>query len=517
MAIRYNKNVKKPNEEMGFTPEQIIKLQECKKDFWKFVKYIQIVNPDKGEIYFEPYDYQKELLTKFMKHRFNVGLASRQSGKTTTVVAYALWYAIFNDNKNIGIVSNKEKTAKMIISRFKQMYEALPNWLKPGVESYAKTYVEFDNKTKVVISATSPNAFRGESMNLLILDEFAFVPRGQATEFWASNYPTISASKDSRIIIISTPNGMFNTFHQIYSGAENKLNSFVHTKVSWQKVPGRDTKWKNRQLKNMSKQQFLQEYAVEFVGSTNTVIDSDVLETIINTWKSPLRTELDGKVIVYRKPEEGEKFVLGVDTAKGTGEHYSSIQVLRIISLNPVKLDQVLTYNYNHVDVYNFTDIVDRIARYYNNAYIMVENNAEGNTVVSRLWWDLNNQGLVNSGSKTIDLGIRATRNSKPKAVLLMKRLIEDGSLRLVDKGTIEQLLSYIEEKNKFYGKDKEDDLVSALYWAVYILEMNILDEGYNFRPTNMDSEDAWGIISDIRGSEDEDFSWLHSTGNFYG
>jgi hypothetical protein len=145
----------------------------------------------------------------------------------------------------------------------------------------------------------------------------------------------------------------------------------------------------------------------------------------------------------------------------------------------------------------------------------MCENNAEGAAVVNRLWWDLENEGLVNTGSKTVDLGIRAKRNTKPQAVLLMKRLIEDASLILKDKETLDQLTTFIEKNNKFFGKDMDDDLVSALYWAVYILEMNLWDESYELANPLADKadEDVWGILSDIE-EQVEDWSWLTDAGS---
>ena len=168
MPISYNEYVKRPREELEFTKENILELEGCSNDIYHFIEYVKIVNPDLGEIGFEPYEYQYELLEKFINNRFNVALCSRQSGKTTVVAVYALWYAIFNRDKNIGIVSNKESSAKMILSRIKRMWESLPLWLKPGVTEYSKTFVTFDNGTRIVISATSPDAFRGESMNLLV-------------------------------------------------------------------------------------------------------------------------------------------------------------------------------------------------------------------------------------------------------------------------------------------------------------------------------------------------------------
>jgi hypothetical protein len=141
----------------------------------------------------------------------------------------------------------------------------------------------------------------------------------------------------------------------------------------------------------------------------------------------------------------------------------------------------------------------------------MVENNAEGAAVVNRLWNDLQNGNLINSGSKMKDLGVRANQRTKNRAVMLMKKLIENGNLKLVDRDTIEELSTFIEKGNKMAGVNKYDDCVSALYWACYFLEMNILEETYEFSNQNFLSEnygeenvekneddEPWGILSDI-------------------
>lgn len=508
MPISYNEYVKKPREETEYSPENIIKLQKCSENIYDFIEYVKVIHPDSGEMDFEPYEYQNDLLNKFKENRFNVALCSRQSGKTTAVGVYALWFAMFNKDKNIGIVSNKESSAKMILARIKRMWESLPNWLKSGVTEYSKTFVSFDNGTRIVISATSPDAFRGESMNLLICDEFAFVPSNNAEEFWAANYPTISASKTAKIIVISTPNGMFNIFHRIYSQAVRGENTFVSTKVTWKEVPGRNQEWANEQLKNLGKQKFAQEFNVEFLGSTNTVIDSETLEVLLTSYKEHMFMDLNDRLYVYEKPEDGVIYILGVDPAKGTGEHYSVIQVLKLISTVPVNIEQVAVFRHNLTDVYDFSDIIDRLSNYYNNAYIMCENNGEGSSVINRLWWEIENENLVNSGSKSKNLGIRSTRTSKPRAVLLMKKLIEDGSIKIVDRNTIEELASYIEVNNKFFGKDKPDDCVSALYWGLYLLEMNILDERFQFGETD-DNEDVWGILYDLKNDDEDDWKWM--------
>jgi hypothetical protein len=81
------------------------------------------------------------------------------------------------------VVSNKENSAKDILKRVKYMYEEVPYWLKPGVEIYNKTSIVFDNTTEIIVSATSPDAFRGRTINILFADELGFVPSNIADEF----------------------------------------------------------------------------------------------------------------------------------------------------------------------------------------------------------------------------------------------------------------------------------------------------------------------------------------------
>jgi len=514
MPVRYDeKYVKRPHLDYEYSPEEIRELKKCNDDLFHFIKYVKIINLDVGEMVFEPRDYQVELLDMFMKNRYSVALASRQSGKTTVVAVYILWYAIFNKDKNIGIVSNKEASAKMILARLKKMRETLPMFLKPGVQEYAKTGVIFDNNTRITVAATSQDAFRGEAMNCLVCDEFAFVPDHQCNDFWASNYPTVSSGKDSKIVIISTPNGMYNLFHTIYSQAEAGKNAFNHMKISYDRVPGRDEEWKQEQIKNFGMQKFRQEFAVEFLGSTNTVISADVLSVLLSRSIEPSYYDLQDRFRIYEKPVSDAKYILGCDPAKGTGENASVIQVLKIESINPIRVKQVAIFQDVMTDVYSFSEIINKLSYYYNNAYIMCENNGEGSAVIHQLWWNFENENLVNTGVKIKNLGIRSTTTTKPKAVLFMKKLIEDGSVDIIDQDTIEELASFIEEKDKFFGKDKSDDCVSALYWGLYVFEMNhVLDEEYAFIKKEVDEKDAWGILFDVDTDTSDDWSWLNTS-----
>ncbi|MFW6001928.1 MAG: hypothetical protein ACOCQD_01155 [archaeon] len=201
------------------------------------------------------------------------------------------------------------------------------------------------------------------------------------------------------------------------------------------------------------------------MGSVNTLIDSYKLNELLTKEKKSPFLDMKGRFRIFEKPKNGCQYVLGVDSAKGTGEHYSTIQVLRVDSIKPIKVEQVATFECNKTDLYHFANIVNRVSIYYNHAYIMAENNAEGWTVVSELHWNYENGGLINTGNKTTDLGIRAKRGTKDNAVILMRKVIEGGLIELHDERTITQLTDFTEKRNGTYScENLNDDLVTGLY-----------------------------------------------------
>lgn len=490
--------IKRSMAEVQFSPEMQDELLRCSEDFYYFCQFVQVKHPDLGRMEFKPRWYQKEFLDKIIDNRYFVGLLARQVGKTVSVSVYVLWYAMFHSEKTIGIVSNKGTSAKKILAEIKRMYEFLKPHLKPGVQEYNVQSVTFDNNTRIICSNTTEDPFRGETLSLMVCDELGFVKKSIAEAFWSANFPALSASQTSKVIIISTPNGKFNLFERLYSGAEADSNGFVYSRHDWTCIEGRDEKWKEDQIRILGKVKFNQEHGCQFIGSTNTVVDGETLQILLTKSQDPKLKDLNDRLKIFEKPKPNDKYVIGVDTAKGTGEHDSTIQVLKITSYTPFKAKQVAVFKDNYTDIYEFSNIVYRMALLYNKAHILLENNYDGSTVINKLWWDYEYENLVNESQKSTGLGIRATQKTKPIAVLAMKKLIENGDIELVDEETILQLTSFIDlGNNKFTGKDLPDDLVDALYWACYVTEMDVLDEDASV-DDNIEEEDGWGILSDV-------------------
>src|SRR6056300_349967 len=362
-----NPNLKRDGVQEQWTPERLKEYKRCMDDPVYFSeKYIKVISLDRGLVPFELYPYQKQMFEHFNEHRYNIVLACRQSGKSISACAYLLWYALFHPEKTVAILANKGATAREMLSRITLMLENIPFFLQPGSKALNKGSLEFSNNSRIIAAATSGSSIRGLSVNLLYLDEFAFVER--AAEFYTSTYPVVSAGSDTKIIVTSTANGIGNTFYKIWEGAVQGINEFNSFRVDWWDVPGRDEKWKQSTIANTSQLQFDQEFGNTFFGTGDTLINA---ETLLNFRAKPPHRRLEGgDVKIYTEPKEKHEYIMLVDVAKGRGQDYSTFNVVDI-TVRPFK--QVAVYRNNTISPILFPDIIYKYAKVYNEADVVVE------------------------------------------------------------------------------------------------------------------------------------------------
>lgn len=210
----------------------------------------------------------------------------------------------------------------------------------------------------------------------------------------------------------------------------------------------------------------------KFLGSQATLIDSDVLERC--TPDEPVDTKWNGGLLIYEQPEQGQLYILGVDSAKGTGNDSSVIQVLKIT--NQLTITQVALYRNNLISPNDFAQICIAVSQYYNNAYMMIENNEVGAAVCDAIWYQFECEYLLNLDKK--GLGIRSTRKSKLEANILLKEYMEKGYLKIVDARTVFELSRYEEVTPNVFacGREQHDDCVTSLLWALYFLKTPYFD-----------------------------------------
>ena len=162
-----NNSLPDGKSEYEYDKDRVYVIKKCHKDILFFAEnFFYILSQGKKHC-ISLHDYQRDGLKLFQNNKKNIFNTSRQIGKTTLMCIYALWMTTFFEYRKILIVANKSDTAKEILSRIKMAYEELPNWIKPGVKSWNKQSVEFQNGSDIKISATSADAARGQSLNCL--------------------------------------------------------------------------------------------------------------------------------------------------------------------------------------------------------------------------------------------------------------------------------------------------------------------------------------------------------------
>ena len=515
-----NPNLKKANVTQEWTKQEVEEYAKCMKDPLYFIQeYIKIVSLDEGLVPFKLYDFQKEMVGTFHNNRFTICKLPRQSGKSTTIIAYLLHYVLFNPSVNVAILANKAATARDLLGRLQLAYEHLPGWLQQGVMSWNKGSLELENGSKILASSTSASAVRGGSYNIIFLDEFAYVPSNVAEQFFSSVYPTISSGKTTKVMIVSTPHGM-NMFYKLWSDAENERNSYIPIEVHWSEVPGRDDAWKAETIKNTSESQFNTEFECEFLGSIDTLISPTKLRVL--AYKSPIQS--NAGLELYDKPKEGHTYVLTADVSRGTSNDYSAFLVFDVTEM-PYRI--VAKFRDNEIKPMLFPAKIYDVARAYNQAFVLIEVNDIGEQVATAMQFDLEYDNLIMASMRgragqvlgggfsggRAQLGVRTTKAVKRIGCSNLKQLIEDDKLIVEDLEIISELSTFIVKGSSFEADDGcTDDLVACMFifaWATdqtYFKELTDMD----IRSTMMrEQQDAleqdmapFGFV--VNGLEDE-------------
>ena len=520
-----NPNLKRANVQQQWTKKQVEEFSLCMQDPIYFIQnYIKIVSLDEGLVPFDLYDFQKEMVGTFHNNRFTICKLPRQSGKSTTIIAYLLHYVLFNASVNVAILANKAATARDLLSRLQLAYEHMPKWLQQGVMSWNKGSLELENGSKILASSTSASAVRGGSYNIIFLDEFAYVPSNVAEQFFSSVYPTISSGKTTKVMIVSTPHGM-NMFYKLWVDAEEERNEYIPIEVHWSEVPGRDEEWKKQTIKNTSEAQFNTEFECEFLGSIDTLISARKLREL--TYRPPITA--NAGLDVYEKPQKDSTYFITADVSRGTSLDYSAFVVFDVSQM-PYRI--VAKFRDNELKPLLFPAKIYEVARAYNQAFVLIEVNDIGEQVANAMQFDLEYDNLVMasmrgrsgqvmgggfSGGKA-QLGIRTTKATKKVGCSNLKQLVEDNKLIVEDMDIITELSTFIIKGSSHEADDGcTDDLVACLFMFAWATDQQYFKEltDQDIRQTMMrEQQDAleqdmapFGFV--VTGLEDENIGQM--------
>jgi hypothetical protein len=361
-------------------------------------------------------------------------------------------------------------------------YEYLPRFLQQGIVVWNKRNITLENGSRIRAGATSSGSIRGQSYNIIFLDEFAHINNALAEDFFMSTYPTISSGQTTKCFMVSTPRGM-NMFYKMWVDAQKaqklpvgslerqKCSQYVPVEIHWSQIPGRDEKWRDETIANTSEEQFAQEFECEFIGSSNTLISGSRLRVM--PFQDPLYSQ--NGLMVYEVPKEGHKYVMPIDTAQGKQLDYSAFPVIDVTQF-PYRV--VAKYRSNVIAPMLFPNVIYDVARKYNEAHLLVEiNDGAGQQVVEMMHYDFEypniftcvskgraGQRLSAGFSKSVQMGVKTTQPVKTAGCANMKSLIESNRLIVEDFDIISELTTFVQKGNSYAADEgANDDLVMCL------------------------------------------------------
>jgi len=472
-----NQLLKRINTQMDWTAEQIQEYVKCKADPVYFTeKWVQIIHVDRGLVNFKLFDWQKEMMYAMQNERFCAFVVARQGGKSIAVGAFLLWYILFHKDKSVGLLANKGDTAREILGRIQASYQHLPKWIQHGVMEWNKGSFVLENGSRIIAAATSSDAVRGYSFNIVYLDEVAHVDNYE--EFFTSVFPTIGSGQTTKIIQTSTPYGLNHFYKTIEYGKRPKdskeYNGYYVIEVPWNKIPGRDEAWKQKMLEGMNfdYEKFEQEQNIQFMGSSGTLIAGWKLKELL--FRTPISESKDG-MHQYIKPIDKHTYVIVADTSEGKGQNFSAFQCIDITTM---PYQQACTFRNNLITPMDFASIIHSTAILYNRAYVLPEVTTLGEQVGNDLLFTFDYENLLMTmnqgrmGKKLVagfgtvknDKGVRTTKLVKNVGCAMLKLLVEQNQLIINDHDTIEELSRFSKKGTSYEAEPgSTDDLTMCL------------------------------------------------------
>lgn len=462
--------------------QAVQEILKCGKDQEYFVNnFCRIPHSVHGLVRFDTYDFQDQLLVDLERHRFNVVLKARQMGISTIVAAHIAWLMMFHKHKNVLILCTKLQTATNLVKKVKEMVKNLPEWMQIAkITVDNRTSFELSNGSQIKASSTSGDAGRSEALSLLVLDEAAFIP--DMSDLWTGIYPTISTG--GRCIALSTPNGVGNWFHTTYVDSEAGVNMFYPTKLHWSLHPDRDNGWFEVETKNMSQRQIAQEYECNFNASGETVVAPDDIERIEKSVCDPKhRVGYDRNYWIWQECEDGKKYLLVADVARGDGADYSVFHVIETDTM------EIVAEYKGKPNINDFANILFSAGREYGNCLLVVENNNIGYSVLEKLI-DLEYPNIYFStkgtnehidqvaaiGNNNAIAGFTTSMKTRPLIIAKLEEFIRNKLINIKSVRLLNELKTFVWYLGKPQAmKGYNDDLVMSLAIACWVRDTAII------------------------------------------
>jgi hypothetical protein len=461
------------------TKKEVVKeIIRCGKDPIYFINnFVKISHPVQGLISFKLYPFQEDCIKQFQDYRFNIVLKARQMGLSTATAGFILWMVLFHREKTVLSVATQLNVAVGMVKKVKLMYNNLPDWMKIAkVKNDNKSTLELNNGSWVKAASTTGDSGRSEALSLLIVDEAGII-QGM-DEMWAGIYPTIATG--GRCIAVSTPKGVGNWFHKTYTDAEIGKNNFNPIKLNWDAHPDRDQKWWEENTKNLSAKDIAQEYECSFNFSGNTIVDGVILQEMKEGSTKPIRRGgFDGNLWIWKEPEQGRRYLLSADVARGDAEDNSAFHIYDVDSM-----EQVAEYQ-GKLAPEAYAELLFETSKEYGMCLTVVENNSFGYGVLEKLK-SMRHPAIYHHKKSSYDFiepmtalydssavpGFNTNVKMRPLAIAKMEEFLRNKVIKINSERLINELETFVWNNGKAEAiKGSNDDLVMSLAIACWVRE----------------------------------------------
>lgn len=397
-------------------------------------RYCYIDFPGSGVIPFRLYYFQKEILKEVYDYKKLVFLKTRQAGISTLFSLLCLHRCNFFESESIDVVSLKQEKAQKFIAKIEPTIQRLPPFLFTRIIAKSQRKIRWTNNSELVSEPASERAGRSDTLSLLILDEAAHYISDRLTRgIVGAAIPTL-ARTGGKMVTISTPNGTAGAgsyYHEQVEQLKMKGNSkeeklFV---IDWFEVPDiegikpykgynnvlqqyirknyyhnqkvrkemddffkpisenwKNNEWLKNQFISLGEHLYKQEIMHDFVVSGNQVFSSDILDRLRETAKDPIEKDKVGTMglrgfWIWKKPIPGHRYIMGIDVGSGTGQDTSSMEIFDV-----GEYEQVSEYK-GYISTPAFSRVIKKVARYYNEAYLVIECNGIGEAIFNGIYY----------------------------------------------------------------------------------------------------------------------------------
>ena len=463
--------------------QQMIKeIVKCGKDPVYFTNtYARISHPLKGQIPFNTYEFQTQLLKDFVDYRFNVILKARQLGISTISAAYIAWLMMFHKEKNVLVVATKFNTASNLVKKVKQIIKNLPDWMATATISIDnRSSFELSNGSQIKASSTSGDAGRSEALSLLVIDEAAHVEG--LDELWMGLYPTLSTG--GRCIALSTPNGVGNWFHKTYSDADENRNDFKPTNLPWDVHPDRDKEWFDKETRNMSRRDIAQELECSFLASGESVIHPDDITELETVACEPkYKTSFDRNLWLWEEFKPENSYILVADVARGDGKDFSVFNIIKLETM------EVVAEYQGKPSLEQFADLLNNTGREFGNCMLVVENNNVGFNILEKLiayqypnlYYSTKGSHeyvdpLVAENKSSAVPGFTTSMKTRPLIIAKLEEYVRNKLLKVYSIRLISEMRTFVWNNGRPEAmRGYNDDLIMSLAIACWVRDTAIL------------------------------------------